>query len=635
MRKAFLALLLIAVSLLFISLLYPLVNQQYFKKQPTSAYEWYRLGKEQDIKRDFKNSEKSLKKALELDQNLYKAMIELGVVYTMQGDFIKARPFFLKALPLVKDDKSNYEVVYFNLGMNYLYENEAENAWKYFEIASRAGRTLGPRLWSKDPTEPVSHVISGDKAKFYAMAKKYYSNYVRDRINRIHRIAVFRPALALKDCENYIADNPGSKYLPDMIANKAWALSRLKEYDKANEIIDSLNKPDLRDDLKRWSAYALYQNYFSAKHYDQAFKQADFLHNEYPGTYSGSWVKYQRALIYQSKQDIIAEKEALLGLLEDFQNPTGFERKSYWEGIKSRAEERLFLIYTIQGDYLNAYIVLANAYKSLNSLIGLIAIVLFISLAVFLFFIFCRTCFYKKTAEVLKSKFRLKYLWLFFIVLALLTPVLQLALFSLNYFTGNLLGKLRLDPYFLSLILAQVMVAYICVSTLKDKYQIDKDAMGFVSRGAKYNFGVSLIALTVMLIFAVGYSYLFEKVLKVSLEEPSAIVMAQEFVRHGGLMQKLLLYISIVVTGPISEELFFRVFLFIFLAQFTGKRTAVALSAIMFALSHGSMVYFPYYLLMALLLSLVYLRTKSIFPGIIAHALINLVSVLLLLNKVL
>jgi hypothetical protein len=179
------------------------------------------------------------------------------------------------------------------------------------------------------------------------------------------------------------------------------------------------------------------------------------------------------------------------------------------------------------------------------------------------------------------------------------------------------------------------MVAYICVSTLKDKYQIDKDTMGFVSRGAKYNFGVSLIALTVMLIFAVGYSYLFEKVLKVSLEEPSAIVMAQEFVRHGGLMQKLLLYISIVVTGPISEELFFRVFLFIFLAQFTGKRTAVALSAIMFALSHGSMVYFPYYLLMALLLSLVYLRTKSIFPGIIAHALINLVSVLLLLNKVL
>lgn len=317
------------------------------------------------------------------------------------------------------------------------------------------------------------------------------------------------------------------------------------------------------------------------------------------------------------------------------QNSVGFERdKPYWRGLIPKAQERLFLIYTIERNYLSAYAVLAGIYNSKDSIIGIIAVVFFISLGVFLFFIFCRSCFYKKTAEVLKSKFRLKYLWLFSITLAFLPYVFQLASFSLNYFTNNFLGVMKLDPYFLVVILTQVIIAYLCVSTLKDKYQIDKDTMGFVSKGARYNLGVSLLVLAVMSAFWIGYNYFFGTILKIDLPEPESVVILKEFVMHGNLMQRLLLTLSVVVIGPLSEEIFFRVFLFIFLKQFTGKRTAVVLSALMFAFSHDSLVFFPYYLLMALLLSWVYLKTKSIFPSIIAHALINLVFILFLLGGV-
>ena len=308
MRKIFMALLIVVLSLLGINLLYPVINQNHSSKSPASAYEWYRQGKEQDIKRDFSSAEKSLKKALAIDPNLYKAMLELGVVYTQQGDFIKARPFFEKALLLAKNDKANYEIAYFNLGLNYMYENDSENAWKYLVMALDAGKSLNSSFWSKDPTDPEYFIVSGDKLKFYEMAKKYYSDYIRDRIKRIQRASIFQPALALKDCENYILDNPGSKYLTDIIANKAWLLSKLKEYDKANAVLNSLNTPDLRDDLKQWTAFVFYCNLFSAKHYELAFKQADYLHNQYPGLYSKSWLKYQKALIYHSENNIISEK---------------------------------------------------------------------------------------------------------------------------------------------------------------------------------------------------------------------------------------------------------------------------------------------------------------------------------------
>jgi membrane protease YdiL (CAAX protease family) len=86
---------------------------------------------------------------------------------------------------------------------------------------------------------------------------------------------------------------------------------------------------------------------------------------------------------------------------------------------------------------------------------------------------------------------------------------------------------------------------------------------------------------------------------------------------QGDVMQRFLIYFSLTLTVPLSEEIFFRVFLFIFLKQFTGKRTAVILSSLLFAFNHGSILLFPYYFLTALLLSLAYLRTKSIFPSII------------------
>lgn len=90
-------------------------------------------------------------------------------------------------------------------------------------------------------------------------------------------------------------------------------------------------------------------------------------------------------------------------------------------------------------------------------------------------------------------------------------------------------------------------------------------------------------------------------------------------------------FVLLVLVAPLSEELIFRA---MFLRGFEARyrqTTALALSAALFAAAH----YYPIKLLHTFLTGLffgwLYLRFRSIWPGVFAHAINNLVVFLLLL----
>ena len=83
---------------------------------------------------------------------------------------------------------------------------------------------------------------------------------------------------------------------------------------------------------------------------------------------------------------------------------------------------------------------------------------------------------------------------------------------------------------------------------------------------------------------------------------------------------------------PFSEEFFFRSFLLQKLSRF-GPAIGVLASSLIFMLAHysyGSIGEFAGALTIGVLISLLFLWRKSVYPGIAAHATINLISVIII-----
>ncbi len=79
----------------------------------------------------------------------------------------------------------------------------------------------------------------------------------------------------------------------------------------------------------------------------------------------------------------------------------------------------------------------------------------------------------------------------------------------------------------------------------------------------------------------------------------------------------------VVGWAPLAEETFFRGFLFQGLVSSFGPTRAAAASALLFATSHGSVALLAPTFASGLLLTWLFTRTRSLWPGVVAHALQN------------
>ena len=81
--------------------------------------------------------------------------------------------------------------------------------------------------------------------------------------------------------------------------------------------------------------------------------------------------------------------------------------------------------------------------------------------------------------------------------------------------------------------------------------------------------------------------------------------------------------------GPLAEEVFFRGFLMAALVNALGPLRGVAVASAIFAVSHGAVAVMLPAFVSGLLLSWLYLRTRSIWPPFTAHAAQNLIALAL------
>lgn len=114
--------------------------------------------------------------------------------------------------------------------------------------------------------------------------------------------------------------------------------------------------------------------------------------------------------------------------------------------------------------------------------------------------------------------------------------------------------------------------------------------------------------------------------LKVTVQ---AEVIAQLF---DELDSPLLFAVVTAVIAPITEELFFRGFLFKGLREKYGWVNALMFSSIIFALFHGQVATLLPTFLLGALFSYLYQRTESVFPGMILHCAVNSLGICAILT---
>jgi membrane protease YdiL (CAAX protease family) len=91
----------------------------------------------------------------------------------------------------------------------------------------------------------------------------------------------------------------------------------------------------------------------------------------------------------------------------------------------------------------------------------------------------------------------------------------------------------------------------------------------------------------------------------------------------GSEWNPVVLILLAVVAAPILEELLFRGFMCRTMLGFWSKRNAVFGSALIFAIVHPGTSFPPVFLL-GIATAVLYLRSRSVVPGMLVHALYNL-----------
>ena len=199
----------------------------------------------------------------------------------------------------------------------------------------------------------------------------------------------------------------------------------------------------------------------------------------------------------------------------------------------------------------------------------------------------------------------------------------------LDFFSyPNLLNKTLLSAIYSGSILTIVTLAF-----THGKYKISLKNLGFTKTKSLQEFGFAITVWLVCIGIITVWTYiLVEYGEALNLEILIPTDNAQYLYEKTGKNLFLMLIIASLI-APISEELFFRVFIFLGLRNFSiTKNTTIAaiISSIFFALSHiDPGTYFITFIL-GISFCWLYLRTKTILIPIFTHSLHNTISVILI-----
>lgn len=149
-----------------------------------------------------------------------------------------------------------------------------------------------------------------------------------------------------------------------------------------------------------------------------------------------------------------------------------------------------------------------------------------------------------------------------------------------------------------------------------------RDDFGLTMKGRDVPVGVLAGALTQLVLVPI-VSWPVEQLWSIDVDEPTRQLL------DNTIGSRAVLYLVIVVGAPIAEELFFRGLLLRSLARRFDDTAAIAVSALVFALSHFKPAQIPGLFVVGTVFAVLTRRTGRLGPAIVAHMAFNATALLL------
>jgi tetratricopeptide (TPR) repeat protein len=199
----------------------------------------------------YKEAEAIAQKSLSIDDKFHRAYMDLGVIYSSNGDYVKAEKAFSLALQFIGNDTFDLEIIYADLGLMCLVEKRFNEAWDYFRKAYERKTYLGNDFWADTR---LKYVIKDDRNKFIEQATndKGLPHKLDRRKKRIRALLGRDNDAVIRDCEQFILDNPGSVYTYVFRSLLVPAFLRKGEDEKALEQLKMVESQDLPDYYIPW-----------------------------------------------------------------------------------------------------------------------------------------------------------------------------------------------------------------------------------------------------------------------------------------------------------------------------------------------------------------------------------------------
>lgn len=166
-----------------------------------------------------------------------------------------------------------------------------------------------------------------------------------------------------------------------------------------------------------------------------------------------------------------------------------------------------------------------------------------------------------------------------------------------------------------------LMVLAVWVFAIK-KYRVQWRELGLTIPSNSIHWILSIMAVIMSLAFTGTYVTIVN-LIGIDALIPTAI--PSETLGYG--LSRIFNVAAIVIWAPFAEELFFRGFFLVSLIPLLGPLRASIVSAAIFAIVHLSLATIIPILITGLIFSWLYLKTRSIWHPIVAHATQNLIAV--------
>jgi len=450
----------------------------------------------------YPEAEEAAKKAIELDDRLYRAYINLGYMHNLTGDYVKAINALKDSLRYIENDKPNEEVIYNNMGFAYGREKKAHKAWKYYRKAY-ALNEFAVRPWDENNSLREYYVVNNEKKNFM----KYYTSPTGNPPELYRKIRTLNWKLRMGDndtvisrSQEYIDGNPGSIYAYQFIGLQAQALGKVGDHQGVEVQIRELGKSTRDKDYIAWVKYSLAYDSYSAKDYERCTAYLDDIfdnHQDYEKLHSALWLK---ANIYQNEEKF---EEALTTYDEIIEK---FPDSKEISGVYIQKSGVCFKL----GDYMGLYESYVKSGRRLLILILHNLLSFIISGLLIGFFALAAKFYAKKKAHPSElSGFNMLDLFVFFWLLTLMPHLAQLyVVMPIYYYFNEFFTNAHINPILLASFLNLALLVAVCLLFLKKKYKLDNKTLGFVSRGYKFNILLPIGVTIGSLFITTGFMFL-------------------------------------------------------------------------------------------------------------------------------